>query len=306
MTAERKTPARGLGRGLSALMADVNGGGDVTASGTRRVEQRLPVEALAPNPDQPRRSFPAEAMQDLTESVRQKGILQPLIVRPAREPGRYEIVAGERRWRAAQAAGLHEVPALVRDLADTEVLEIALIENIQRADLNPIEEAAAFRQLMDRFGHTQERLAEALSKSRSYIANLLRLLTLPDPVQELVQTGQLSAGHARALVTLPDPMGAARQVVAKGLSVRETEALARKPGKLPPRSNHGDNAHAAKDADTLALEADLAATLGMPVSIHHATGGQSGTVTIRYETLEALDALCRVLTIGGKGGRFGD
>ncbi len=182
--------------------------------------------------------------------------------------GQYEIVAGERRWRAAQAAGLHEVPVLVRTLDDVEVLEVALIENIQRADLNPIEEAAAFRMLMDRFGHTQEKLAEALSKSRSHIANLLRLLSLPSAVQDMVRDGDLSAGHARALVTVPDPTALARRVVEKGLSVRETEALARNPDRAPRRRSSGESS-AEKDADTRALEADLSATLGMAVTIDH-------------------------------------
>jgi ParB family chromosome partitioning protein len=287
-------------------MADVNAGSEAPGAGARRPDARVPVESLTPNPTQPRRRFAPEAMQDLAESIRQKGVLQPLIVRPTAAEGMYEIVAGERRWRAAQAAGLHEVPVLVRDLDDTEVLEIALIENIQRADLNPIEEASAYRQLMDRFGHTQEKLAEALSKSRSHIANLLRLLALPEEVQGLVREGTLSAGHARALVTIPEATALARQVVARGLSVRETEALVRKPGGSVPRRRSGSGKTGEKDTDTRALEADLSATLGMPVSIDHAPGGQAGVVTIRYETLEALDALCRVLTIGGQGGRFGD
>jgi ParB family chromosome partitioning protein len=302
---ERKTMARGLGRGLSALMADVTAGMDPAAAAPRRPDAVLPVESLRPNPAQPRRDFTPAAMQDLTESIRQKGVLQPIIVRRSAVDGVYEIVAGERRWRAAQAAGLHEVPVLVRDFDDSEVLEIALIENIQRADLNAIEEAVAYRQLMDRFGHTQERLAEALSKSRSHIANLLRLLALPEGVQDLVRDGTLSAGHARALVTSPAALVLARQVVSRGLSVRETEALVRKPGRTPARRRSGGGGDTEKDADTRALEADLSATLGMPVSIDHGPGVESGVVTIRYDTLEALDALCRVLTIGGKGGRFG-
>jgi ParB family chromosome partitioning protein len=302
---ERKTMARGLGRGLSALMADVTAGTDPAAGAARRPDAVLPVESLRPNPAQPRRDFTPTAMQDLTESIRQKGVLQPIIVRRSSMEGVYEIVAGERRWRAAQAAGLHDVPVLVRDLDDSEVLEIALIENIQRADLNAIEEAAAYRQLMDRFGHTQERLAEALSKSRSHIANLLRLLALPEGVQDLVRDGTLSAGHARALVTSPAALALARQVVSRGLSVRETEALVRKPGRAPVSRRRGSGGGAEKDVDTRALEADLSATLGMPVSIDHSPSGESGVVTIRYDTLEALDALCRVLTIGGKGGQFG-
>lgn len=303
---DRKPAARGLGRGLSALMADVNAGHDPD-SGQRRADARLPVESLVPNPNQPRRSFAPEAMADLAASIRQKGVLQPLIVRPAAETGRYEIVAGERRWRAAQVAGLHDIPVLIRDLDDTEVLEIAIIENIQRADLNAIEEAAAFRQLMDRFGHTQERLAEALAKSRSHIANLLRLLSLPDEVQDMVRQGMLTAGHARALVTAPDAGAVARQVVARGLSVRETEALMRAPRQERPHGlRRGGEAEPERDSDTRALEADLSATLGMVVRIDHRPGGESGVMTIRYENLDSLDALCRVLTVGGAGGRIGD
>ena len=227
---DKKPERRGLGRGLSALMADI--GTDATVN--RRFETQLSVHALAPNPNQPRRDFPGEAMDDLAASIRQKGILQPLIVRPGATEGSYEIVAGERRWRAAQLAGLHEVPVVIRNFDDTEVLEVAIIENIQRADLNPIEEAAGYRALMDRFGHTQERLGEALSKSRSHIANLLRLLNLPVEVQDHVREGRLSSGHARALVTATDPVALARQVIARGLSVRETESLMRVP-KPPAR-----------------------------------------------------------------------
>ena len=189
---------------------------------------RVPIERIRPNPNQPRRDFDERELQDLAASIREKGVIQPLILRPHPvEAGHYEIVAGERRWRAAQMAGVHELPAVVRDLTDTEVLELAIIENIQRADLNPLEEAQGYRQLMDRFGHTQERLAEALGKSRSHIANLLRLLTLPEPVLEMLRAGKLTAGHARALVTARHPEALARQVVERDLSVRQTEQLAR-------------------------------------------------------------------------------
>src|SRR6056297_3230308 len=204
MMADKKKP-RGLGRGLSALMADV--GPEPTAEGEPRPRQpdmMIPIDQIAPNPDQPRRQFTQDAMDDLTRSIREKGIIQPLIVRPVGE-GAYEIVAGERRWRAAQQAQLHEVPAIVRDFDDSEVLEVAIIENIQRADLNAVEEAAGYRQLMEKFGHTQERLAEALGKSRSHIANLMRLLNLPEDVQSLLRDGAISAGHARALITATDP-----------------------------------------------------------------------------------------------------
>lgn len=288
-------PRRGLGRGLSALLADVN----LTpgaAEAARTADRFLPIEQLRPNPNQPRRDFPAEAMADLAASIRQKGVLQPLIVRP-REGG-FEIVAGERRWRAAQMAQLHEVPVIVRDLDDGEVLEIAIIENIQRADLNPVEEALGYRQLMDRFGHTQEKLAEALSKSRSHIANLLRLLTLPDEVLSHLREGRMTAGHARALVTTPDPAALARQVLARNLSVRETEALARaggasgKGGRSP-----GPRRSGAKDADTLALEADLRANLGLAVTIDHDPETTGGRLTIAYDSLDDLDRLCRILTL---------
>lgn len=293
---DKKFEKRGLGRGLSALMADVRidpvpGAGPERG---RKPDLVVPVEKIAPNPDQPRRDFSREALEDLANSIREKGIIQPLIVREnANNPGTYEIVAGERRWRAAQMAQLHEIPVLVRDFDDTEVLEIAIIENIQRADLNPVEEAMAFRQLMEKFGHTQEKLAEALGKSRSYIANLLRLLQLPDEVLAHLRAGQLSAGHARALITTEDPARLAREVISRGLSVRETEQLAKgrvekKPAPVRVRPE--------KDADTRALEQDLSANLGMKVSILHQPGGQDGTLTISYKTLEELDELCRVLS----------
>ncbi|MFZ0098448.1 MAG: ParB/RepB/Spo0J family partition protein [Gemmobacter sp.] len=301
---ERK-PARGLGRGLSALMADINiAPGQVEASGpTARRPDMLPVDQIRPNPDQPRRSFVEEDLADLAESIKAKGILQPLIVRPSQGQAGYEIVAGERRWRAAQLAKIHEVPVLIRDLSDTEVLEIAIIENIQRADLNPIEEAQAFRQLMDRFGHTQEKLADALSKSRSYIANLLRLLNLPEDVRGHVISGKLSAGHARALITTSDPSKLAREVIDRGLSVRETENLVKRASSpiSPPRPT-GERQSVAKDADTIALERDLIANLGMQVSILHEPGGERGEIRIRYNTLDDLDFLCQALSLARRDG----
>ena len=289
-----KNEKRGLGRGLSALMADVHLAGPDQANTPRRAEQHLPVDKLEPNPQQPRLDFKQDELESLADSIRQKGVIQPLIVR--RKPGRdvYEIVAGERRWRAAQLAQLHEVPVVIRDLSDTEVLEVAIIENIQREDLNAIEEALGFRQLMTRFGHTQEKLAEALSRSRSHVANLLRLLTLPTDVQDMVRDGKLSAGHARALIGSPKATDLAAQIVAKGLSVRETERLmkdqtAPKPGK--PTSKASD-----KDADTRALEADLSANLKMPVRIEHSSGGETGQLTISYKSLDDLDKLCQLLS----------
>ena len=296
---EKKQERRGLGRGLSALMADINVSAERApeSSDLRRQDQSIAVEKLLPNPNQPRRDFTPEALEDLAASIRQKGVLQPLIVRPIVGTDTYEIVAGERRWRAAQIAQVHRLPAVFRDFDDTEVLEVAIIENIQRADLNAIEEAAGFRQLMDRFGHTQEKIAEALSKSRSHIANLLRLLNLPSDVQGYIREGKLSAGHARALINTTDPSALAKVIMERGLSVRETEQLARESSTSQPRAKkQGGSDRFEKDADTRALEADLGANLRMAVSINHEPGGERGTLTIRYNTLDDLDNLCRTLS----------
>jgi ParB family chromosome partitioning protein len=292
---EKKSDRRGLGRGLSALMADVNM--DVSRDGAepiRAPDSTLPIERIFPNPNQPRRSFDATALAELADSIRAKGVIQPLIVRPSAD-GRYEIVAGERRWRASQAANLHELPVIIRDFSDVEMLEIAIIENIQRADLNPLDEAEAYRQLMDKFGHTQEKIAEGLSRSRSHIANLLRLLNLPADVQELVRSGALSAGHARALVGNAEASELAKQIVARGLSVRAVEDLVRKPSESV--SNKTQNRPPVKDADTRALESDLAANLKMAVDISHDANGQSGTLQIKYSDLDDLDLLCRALSL---------
>lgn len=292
--------ARGLGRGLSALMADVDAQPSQNTEIPRKAETLIDISRISANPDQPRRTFTEDALNELSESIREKGIIQPLILRAnPRDPGGYEIVAGERRWRAAQRAQLHQVPAIVRELDDTEVLELAIIENIQRADLNAVEEAAGYRQLMDRFGHTQEQVATALGKSRSHIANLLRLLTLPEGVQDMLRTGAISAGHARALITATDPLAIARQVVKKGLSVRQTEALM-KSEAAPTRSNY--NVTPLKDADTRRLEQDLKAALGMKVSIDHKAGG-AGQVSINYRDLEQLDEICRRLSVTTEAGR---
>lgn len=289
---------RGLGRGLSALMADVTQSTETQAAdAARRPDRTVPIEKLRANPNQPRRTFTQDALNELSASIKEKGILQPLIVRPA-DGGMYEIVAGERRWRAAQLAQLHDVPVLVRELDDTEVLEIAIIENIQRADLNAVEEAAGYRQLMDKFGHTQEKLAEALGKSRSHIANLLRLLSLPDDVQQMVVEGKLSAGHARALITSENPSELAKIVVRDGLSVRATEALVKKQGEgdKPAATARPKSTGADKDADTRALEKDLSAILAMKVTINHKPGTESGQVILMYENLDQLDDLCAKLS----------
>ncbi|KIC36294.1 ParB/RepB/Spo0J family partition protein [Leisingera sp. ANG-M7] len=295
--ADKKTKPRGLGRGLSALMADVNPAPVSTqAEAPRNAEILVPIENVVANPNQPRRQFLQEDLDDLTASIKEKGVLQPLIVRP-RAGGKYEIVAGERRWRASQAAQLHEVPVLIRDYSDLEMMEVAIIENIQRSDLNAMEEAQSYKQLMEKFGHTQEKMAEALGKSRSHIANLVRLLHLPEDVQILVQERKLSAGHARALITSDHASELAVKIVKGGLSVRATEALvkkdaagihtggAKKPRKAPE-----------KDADTRALEGDLSAMLKMKVSIDHKPGGEAGAVTIAYENLDQLDELCNLLS----------
>lgn len=287
---------RGLGRGLSALMSDVRDEAmPPEGAPPRRADMRVPVEKLRPNPDQPRRTFREDQLEELANSVREKGIIQPIIVREKPEgSGNYEIVAGERRWRAAQIAQLHEVPVLVRDLDDSEVLELAIIENVQRADLNAVEEAQGYRQLMDRFGHTQEKLAEALGKSRSHIANILRLLTLPDEVLGYLREGKLAAGHARALVVVENPVPLARRVVAEGLSVREVEKLAKGGSSAAPKRQVPRALE--KDADTRALEGELSANIGMKVVIDHKDG--AGTVTIRFSSLEELDDLCRILSAG--------
>ncbi|MEQ9692794.1 ParB/RepB/Spo0J family partition protein [Shimia sp. SDUM112013] len=295
--AAKKGKPRGLGRGLSALMADVTEEQtNQNADAPRQADMYVPIENVVPNPDQPRRSFTEDQLEELAASIKEKGVIQPLIVREL-EGGKFEIVAGERRWRASQMAQLHKLPVIVRDYDDTEVLEIAIIENIQRADLNPVEEAAGYRALMDRFGHTQEKLSAALGKSRSHIANLMRLLQLPDDVQTLLKNGDLSTGHARALITSDDPSGLAKKVVKGGLSVRQTEALAKSFGsKLSTTNNLKATEKPKKDADTIALEGDLSANLGMKVAIDHKSGGESGQVTIKYATLDQLDEICRILS----------
>ena len=258
---------------------------------------QVPIDRIAPNPDQPRRYFAEDALAELVASVREKGVIQPLIVRAnPRDPEGYEIVAGERRWRAAQRAQLHELPVIVRDFDDTEVLEVAIIENIQRADLNPGEEANGYKQLMERFGHTQEKLAEALGKSRPHIANTLRLLSLPDAVLTQLQSGKLSAGHARALVTSDAPVDLANRIGAQGLSVRDAERLAKGSAeKAAPKPRVVPE----KDADTRALEQDLSAALKMRINIEHKSIDGDGVMTISYRSLDDLDRLCQLLTRAG-------
>jgi len=271
---DKKQDRRALGRGLSALMADI-APLDTASDSTRSTgDRRISIDMIRPNPNQPRRDFEPAALAELADSIRQKGIIQPLVLRRFAGSDEYEIVAGERRWRAAQLANVHDVPAVIRDYTDEDVLEIAIIENIQRADLNAMEEAMGFRQLIDRHGHTQEKLASALSKSRSHVANMLRLLQLPDDVQNMVRHGKLTAGHARALITSADASGLAQTVVGKGLSVRDTERMVKKAENALLQPKPKGRRAADKDPDTRALEADISANLGMLVRIDHEPPGE--------------------------------
>ncbi len=292
----KKPERKNLGRGLSALLADVNmdEGEASTATDPRPADSEVPIEKIHANPNQPRQQFDEDDLADLTASIKEKGVIQPLIVRPnPTKAGEYEIVAGERRWRAAQRAKLHSVPVLIRELDDTEVLELAIIENIQRSDLNPAEEALGYRQLMDRFGHTQEKLATALGKSRPHIANSLRLLNLPNQILEHLRKGRLSAGHARALITAQDPVELAWVVINKELSVRQTEELVK---SHKPKSAPKQNLKPVKDADTKMIEGDLTAHLGAKVLIDHKPGAKGGELKIKYKDLEQLDGLCQLLS----------
>ena len=280
-----------LGRGLAALIGDmaIVEGARVTESGGVK---KLPVEFIIANRANPRRTFDSEQLEELTNSIREKGVMQPLLVRPSDDPNIFELIAGERRWRAAQKAGLHDVPVIVRDVGDKEALELAIIENVQRADLNPLEEAMGYGQLIEQFDYTQQDLAQVIGKSRSHVANTLRLLRLPEDVRDMVASGTLTAGHARTLITADDPATLARQIVSGGLSVREAEALSQQrevAGKKKPRGSVVD-----RDADTVALERRLSDALGLSVSLAHSERG--GKLEIRYKTLEQLDGICLKLT----------
>jgi ParB family transcriptional regulator, chromosome partitioning protein len=248
----------------------------------------MPIELLHPSPNNPRKHFTDADLDDLARSIREKGLLQPLVVR-ARAGGDYEIVAGERRWRAAQRAGIHEIPVLIRELSDGEALEIALIENIQRSDLNPLEEARAYNLLLEQFNYTQQQLAESVGKSRSHIANTLRLLNLPDSVRQQIESGKLTAGHARTLVATDSPSELAEQIIQLGLSVREAETLTRDAATAKSRK-----AKPQKDADTKALEKAVGEAIGLKVEIHD-HGAAGGRVTITYKSLEQLEEVCKRL-----------
>ena len=281
-----------LGRGLAALIGD-----DVTEEGMiedARSLRHVPIEFLKSSANNPRKNFNKENLEELARSIKEKGLLQPLVVRAGQEPHTYEIVAGERRWRAAQIAGIHEVPVLIRELSDGEMLEIALIENIQRADLNPIEEASGYSQLVEQFDYTQQQLAESLGKSRSHIANMMRLLNLPDSIQQKVETGELSVGHARTLVAVDEPEALAEKMISLGLSVRQAESLIKKPkptGSLKPSKIITAQV---KMADTRALEKELQEVLGLVVEIE-SKNDEAGTLSIQYKNLEQLEDVCKRL-----------
>jgi ParB family chromosome partitioning protein len=296
MSKPEDTRPNRLGRGLSALLGVEEGAAQrpgVAAGEAKSSTRTLPIAQLGPSPLQPRRVFDEEALSDLTNSIKEKGVLQPILVRPSpRGEGNYEIIAGERRWRAAQRAGVHEVPVIIRELTDGEVVEVALIENVQRADLNGIEEARGYRTLIDQYGHTQDQLAKIIGKSRPHIANTLRLLALPQAVQALVEKGALSAGHGRALVGHPEAEALAALIAERGLSVREAEELARK--SEAPSAGKARPAKLEKDANTIGLEKSIADQLGLAVDIRD-KGRKGGEVRIAYKTLEQLDEICRRL-----------
>ncbi|WP_370307940.1 ParB/RepB/Spo0J family partition protein [Sphingobium abikonense] len=302
MTEKPKTAKRpqGLGRGLSALLGDVSREEPV-ASSTPQVNgkavQSIEVALIHPHPEQPRRHFDDGALQELADSIAKRGVIQPIIVRP--HGGGFQIIAGERRWRASQRAQLHRIPAIVRDFDEQETLEIALIENIQREDLNPIEEAEAYRKLIAEFHHSQEALGRIVGKSRSHVANLMRLLDLPESVQQQVRHNKISMGHARALIGAPDCERLAVQIEEKGLSVRDTEQLVRRAktgGEVPANRSSRADSRDNKDPDIAALEQHLADILGLKVEIAHGGAATGGTLSMRYSNLDQLDMLCQRLS----------
>lgn len=285
-----------LGRGLAALIGEIDQPVQAQSKPAVSADRLVPIEHVSRNPRNPRRSFDPADLEDLSRSIRQHGIVQPVMVRRAGDD-RYEIIAGERRWRAAQMAGLVEIPVIVRDVDDRTALEIAIVENVQRADLNALEEAQGYEQLIAQYGYTQNDLGEVIGKSRSHVANSLRLLKLPDEVRQMLAEGALSAGHARAIVSTSDPVGLARKIAGEGLSVRDAEKLAQKDSEQGS-SPAGMEIKSAtrpeeKDSDTLALERSLSDVLGLKVQLAHK--GQGGQLRIDYKSLEQLDELCRLL-----------
>lgn len=284
---------RRLGRGLAALIGEMDQ--PVPVGETRpsvSPDRTLPIEFVSRSPKNPRRHFDEAELQDLAGSIRQHGIVQPVVVRTIAGGNRFEIIAGERRWRAAQLAGLVEIPVIIRDVDDRTALELAIVENVQRADLNPLEEALGYDQLIAEHGYTQNDLGEIIGKSRSHVANSLRLLKLPEPVRDMLAEGSLSAGHARALVSTPDPVALAKVIAAKGMSVRDAERLAQNHIKSQGASQPAE-AREPKDSDTIALERSLSDRLGLQVSISHKGGG--GQLKINYTSLEQLEDICRLL-----------
>ena len=281
---------RRLGRGLAALIGEMDQ--PLRVDEPRKAvcaDRMMPIEHVSRNPRNPRRQFDEGDLQDLASSIRQHGIVQPVVVRTVAD--RFEIIAGERRWRAAQLAGLHEIPVIVRDVDDRTALEIAIVENVQRADLNPLEEALGYDQLIAEYGYTQNDLGGIIGKSRSHVANSLRLLKLPDGVRDMLSSGELSAGHARALITTSDPVALARTIVAKGMSVRDAERLAQ--NDIKTQSQPAVAPAEKKDSDTLALERSLSDALGLDVRINHKGG--AGQMRISYRSVEQLEEICRML-----------
>jgi ParB family chromosome partitioning protein len=269
------------------------GADPATPARAARGQRRVPIEFLKANPRNPRRNFSEAELGELAQSIQERGVIQPIVVRPTGEAGEaYEIVAGERRWRAAQRAGLHDIPVVVLEVSDGEALELAIIENVQRSDLNALEEAAGYQALATEFSHSQDAIATIVGKSRSHVANTVRLLKLPDSVKDYITAGKLSAGHARALIGQADPEGMARAIVEKGLNVRQAEALAQE--TAPPGKKRKVRSHAQRDANTAAVEKLLSDALGLSVDIDH-QGGGGGTLRIRYRTLEQLDDIIRRL-----------
>jgi ParB family transcriptional regulator, chromosome partitioning protein len=289
-------PPQRLGRGLAALL----GGSDTLAAATRaRGPQKIPIAFLRPNPRNPRQNFADESLEELTASIKEKGILQPILARPLPgNPEAYEIIAGERRWRAAQRAGLHEVPIVSFDADDRQALELAIIENVQRSDLDPLEEAAGYQRLGDEFGYSQADLARIIGKSRSHLSNSLRLLNLPESAKALLREGKISAGHARALLAIPDPDSLAQKIIAQNLSVREAEKLVEsspdEPQSAKDKGAHKSNVAQEKPADTRAMEKTMIEQLGMQVSINHSKG-ETGDVVVRYKTFDQLELIYRRL-----------
>ena len=285
-----------LGRGLASLIGDV--GGEAAHVDRPRTQRKVPIEFLKANPRNPRRSFADTELGELAESIKARGVIQPIVVRPLKgAQDRFEIIAGERRWRASQLAGLHEVPIVPIDVNDSDALEIMIIENIQREDLNAMEEAQGYHALADEFKHSQEEIARIVGKSRSHVANMMRLTKLPAEVQAYIAKGELSAGHARALIGVPDPLATAKRIVEEGLNVRQTEALAHEEGVPVRKAQKARSGAKAKDPDTIELEKRVSDALGLTVSVNHRDPG--GSVQISYRNLEQLDEVMRRLENGG-------